>query len=83
MSIPTLKIAGIKICTLEFIQIVFKICFINNLEDTKCQGLTNRLKFIGKTNRLKEMLIFTILANFVHFSCISNRNLFILLKFTL
>ena len=29
------------------------------------KGWLNRLNFIGKTNRLKEMLIFTILANFV------------------
>ena len=29
------------------------------------------------------MLIFTILANFVYFPYISNRNLIILLKFTL
>ena len=44
-----------------------------------CQGLTNWLNFIGKTNQLKEMLIFTILANFVYFPCISDRNLIILL----
>ena len=36
----------------------------------------------GKTNQLKEMLIFTILANFVYFPCISDRNLIILFKFT-
>ena len=42
----------------------------------------NRLNFIGKTNRLKEMLNLTILANFVYFPCISDRNLSILLKFT-
>ena len=36
------------------------------------------VKFKGKTNQLKEMLIFTILANFVYFPCISNRNLIIL-----
>ena len=41
-----------------------------------------QLKFIGKTSRLKEMLIFTILANFMCFPCISDRNLIILLKFT-
>ena len=34
----------------------------------------------GKTNWLKEILIFTILANFVYFPCISDRNLFILLN---
>ena len=39
-----------------------------------------RLIFIGKTNRLKEMLIFTIFANFVYIPCISDRNLFILLN---
>ena len=39
-----------------------------------------RLNFTGKTNRVKEMLTFTILANFVHFPCISDGNLFILLK---
>ena len=39
-----------------------------------------RLIFAGKTNRLKEMLIFTILANFMYFPCISDRNLFILLN---
>ena len=37
-----------------------------------------RLKFKGKTNWLKEMPIFTILAHFVYFSCISDRNLLIL-----
>ena len=40
--------------------------------------VTNRFKFTGKTNQLKEMLIFIILANFMYFSCISDRNLFIL-----
>ena len=39
-----------------------------------------RLKFTGKANRLKEMLIFTVLANFVYFPCISDRNLLILLN---
>ena len=39
-----------------------------------------RLIFAGKTNRLEEMLIFTILANFVYFPCISDKNLFILLN---
>ena len=43
-----------------------------------CHGMTKLVKFQGKTNRLKEMLIFTILANFVYFSCISDRNLLIL-----
>ena len=38
------------------------------------------LIFAGKTNRLKEMLIFTILANFAYFPCISDRSLFILLN---
>ena len=42
----------------------------------------NRLKFSGKTNRLKISLIFTILANFVYFFNISDRNLIILYKFT-
>ena len=50
------------------------------IQNYYCQGLTNWLRFIGKTNRLKEMLIFTILANFVYFPCISDRNLFILLN---
>ena len=44
------------------------------------KGWLNQLNFKGKTNRLKEMLIFTILANFVYFPCISDRNLIILLK---
>ena len=48
-----------------------------------CKGVDFQLIFAGKTNWLKEMLIFTILANFVYFPCISDRNLFILLKFTL
>ena len=48
-------------------------------------GWQYRLKFIGKTNRLKislQMVIFTVLANFVYFSYISDRNLIILYKFT-
>ena len=44
-----------------------------------CQGVDYRLKFTGKTDQLKEMLIFTILANFVYFPYISDRNLLILL----
>ena len=40
----------------------------------------NWLNFIGKTSWLKKMLIFTILANFVCFPCISDRNLIILLN---
>ena len=44
------------------------------------KGWLNRLNFKGKTNRLKEMLIFAILANFVYFPCISDRNLIILLN---
>ena len=40
----------------------------------------NQLKVIGKTNRLKEMRIFAILANFVYFPCNFVRNLFILLN---
>ena len=39
-----------------------------------------RLKFTGKTNRLKEILIFTVLANFVYFLCISDGKLLILLN---
>ena len=50
--------------------------------DVYCQGLTNRLNFKGKTSQLKEMLIFTIFANFMCFPCISDRNLMILFKFT-
>ena len=45
----------------------------------------NRLKFIGKTNRLKISLrnaYFIVLTNFVYFPCISDRNLIILYKFT-
>ena len=38
------------------------------------------LKFTGKSNRLKELLIFIVLANFVYFPCISDRNLLILLN---
>ena len=44
------------------------------------KGWLNRLNFKGKTNQLKKNFIFTILANFVYFSCISDRNLIILLK---
>ena len=42
------------------------------------KGRLNRLNFKGKTNRLKEKLIFTILANFMYFPYISDRNLIIL-----
>ena len=47
----------------------------NVLPDVLCQGLT---KSKGKTNWLKEMLIFTFMANFMYFSCITDRNLLIL-----
>ena len=49
-----------------------------------CQGLTNRLKFLGKTNRLTKLLIlliFTIWNKSVYFFDISDRNLIILWKF--
>ena len=42
----------------------------------------NRLKFIGKTNRLKISVIFTILDNFVCFFNFPDRNLIILYKIT-
>ena len=45
-------------------------------------GWLNRLKFIGKTNRLTKMLIFTILASFVCFFNFPDRNLIILYKIT-
>ena len=46
-----------------------------------CQGVDYQLKSFninGKANQLKEMLILTILANFMYLPCISERNLFIL-----
>ena len=55
------------------------------IQQDKCHGMTesvNRLKFSGKTNRLKISLIFTILDNFVCFFNISDRNVIILYKFT-
>ena len=45
-------------------------------------GWQNRLKFSGKTNRLKVSLIFTILASFVCFFNFPDRNLIILYKIT-
>ena len=45
-------------------------------------GWQNRLKFSGKTNRLKISLIFTILASFVCFFNFPDRNLIILYKIT-
>ena len=45
-------------------------------------GWQNRLKFVGKTNRLKISLQNAYLANFVCFFNISDRNLIILYKFT-
>ena len=46
-----------------------------------CQGVDYRLKLKERPISWKsyfEMLIFTIFTNFVYFSCISDRNLFIL-----
>ena len=53
---------------------------VGNLTPIVVSRVDFQLKFAGKTNRLKEMLIFTILANFVYFPSISDRNLFILLN---
>ena len=50
--------------------------------DINVMGWQNRLKFIGKTNWLTKMLIFTILDNFVCFFNFPDRNLIILYKIT-
>ena len=43
-------------------------------ENINVMGWQNLLKFIGKTNRLTKMLIFTILASFMCFFNFSDRN---------
>ena len=56
--------------------------FVGGNNNINVKGWLNWLNFKGNTSRLKEMLIFTILPNFVCFPCISDRNLIILFKFT-
>ena len=55
---------------------------INKYSEWSVMGWLNRLKFIGKTNQLTKMLIFTILASFVCFFNFPDRNLIILCKIT-
>ena len=58
----------------------------NDFKDTKgmngtisfYQGLTKSVKSEGKDQSVKRNAYFTILAHFVYFSCISDRNLLIL-----
>ena len=60
----------------------FVIYAFFTIQDVDVMGWLNRLKFIGKTNRLTKMLIFTILASFVCFFNFPDRNLIILYKIT-
>ena len=75
-------------CRVSNIHGIISISWSNCEDDYACSprftvmGWQNRLKFSGKTNRLKISLIFTILASFVCFFNFPDRNLIILYQFT-